>query len=389
MSKDIYVFFELLKAGLWRDQRPVSCLKFQVPSDIDWEREYQIAEEQAVVGIVAAGLEVVQNVQEFKEFKISQKAKYQFIGQTMLIEKRNKEMNAFVADLIEKLRNKNIYALLVKGQGIAQCYEKPLWRTCGDVDLLMSEDNYRKACEYLGKIADSTERETKKNKERKHQDYQISGWAVELHGTLHSHLSGRVDREIDKVQGKCFYGGSVRSGEFKSSKGSSVQVFLPGANEDVFFVFTHILQHLFLEGIGLRQICDWCRLLYIYRDSLNHKLLEQRLRKAGLMSEWKVFASFAVNWLGMPMEAMPLYYENDNENEKLKRKAERICRFVMEVGNFGHNREVKWNDSFNRRAMLIWHRITDTVKLLRVFPIDAPKFLLNYAWGGVRNLICG
>lgn len=387
MSKDIYVFFELLKAGLWRDQGAVSCLKFQVPSDIDWEREYQIAEEQTVVGIVAAGLEVVQNVQEFKDFKISQKAKYQFIGQTMLIEKRNKEMNAFVADLIEKLRNKNIYALLVKGQGIAQCYEKPLWRTCGDVDLLMSEDNYRKACEYLGKIADSTERETKKNKERKHQEYQISGWAVELHGTLHSHLSGRVDREIDKVQGKCFYGGSVRSGEFKSSKGSGVQVFLPGANEDVFFVFTHILQHLFLEGIGLRQICDWCRLLYIYRDSLNHKLLEQRLRKAGLMSEWKVFASFAVNWLGMPMEAMPLYYENDNENEKLKRKAERICRFVMEVGNFGHNREVKWNDSFNRRAMLIWHRITDTVKLLRVFPMDAPKFLLNYAWDGVGYVV--
>lgn len=222
MSKDIYVFFELLKAGLWRDQGTVSCLKFQVTSDIDWEREYQIAEEQAVVGIVAAGLEVVQNVQELKDFKIPQKAKYQFIGQTMLIEKRNKEMNAFVADLIEKQRNKNIYALLVKGQGIAQCYEKPLWRTCGDVDLLMSEDNYRKACEYLGKIADSTERETKKNKERKHQEYQISGWPVELHGTLHSHLSGRVDREIDNVQGKCFYGGSVRSGEFKSSKGSSV-----------------------------------------------------------------------------------------------------------------------------------------------------------------------
>jgi hypothetical protein len=38
MSKDIYVFFELLKAGLWRDQGAVSCLKFQVPSDIDWER---------------------------------------------------------------------------------------------------------------------------------------------------------------------------------------------------------------------------------------------------------------------------------------------------------------------------------------------------------------
>ena len=39
--------------------------------------------------------------------------------------------------------------------------------------------------------------------------------------------------------------------------------------------------------------------------------------------------------------------------------------------------------------MLIWHKITDTVKLLRVFPIDAPKFLLNYAWGGVGYVVRG
>ena len=88
----------------------------------------------------------------------------------------------------------------------------------------------------------------------------------------------------------------------------------------------------------------------------------------------------------MPMEAMPLYYENDNENEKLKRKAERICRFVMEVGNFGHNREVEWPNPFKRRVSLIWHKITDSVKLSFVFPLDALRFLLNYAADGVREL---
>lgn len=30
-------------------------------------------------------------------------------------------MNKFVGQLIEKLRKEDIYALLVKGQGIAQC----------------------------------------------------------------------------------------------------------------------------------------------------------------------------------------------------------------------------------------------------------------------------
>ena len=369
-------FFELLRAGLFPDKE---ARILEHGSSVDWHGIYCLAEEQAVMGLIAAGIENLPTSE-----RPAKEVALQFAGQTIQLEQRNKAMNAFVAKLIDKFRKEDVYTLLVKGQGIAQCYERPLWRACGDIDLLLSPEIFAKASSVLDNYSRETSRETSKDIERKHREYHIDGWTVELHGTMHTNLSRGIDRWIDKVQEDVFYGGNIRSwinGE--------TQVFLPRADEDVVFVFTHILQHLFLEGIGLRQICDWCRLMYIYRDSLNHKLLEQRLRKAGLMSEWKVFASFAVNWLGMPMEAMPLYYENDNENEKLKRKAERICRFVMEVGNFGHNREVKWNDSFNRRAMLIWHRITDTVKLLRVFPIDAPKFLVNYAWDGVGYVVRG
>ena len=30
---------------------------------------------------------------------------------------------------------------------------------------------------------------------------------------------------------------------------------------------------------------------------------------------------------------------------------------------------------------LIKHKITGAIRLSSVFPLDAPKFLLNYAWG--------
>ena len=46
----------------------------------------------------------------------------QWIGEVQMIEQRNKAMNAFVAEAIGALREQDIYALLVKGQGIAQCY---------------------------------------------------------------------------------------------------------------------------------------------------------------------------------------------------------------------------------------------------------------------------
>jgi hypothetical protein len=83
----------------------------------------------------------------------------QWIGEVQVIEQRNKEMNAFLASLSEKLKAEHIHALLVKGQGIAQCYEKPLWRACGDVDFLLDGENYEKGKKFLSYIAQEVHEE--------------------------------------------------------------------------------------------------------------------------------------------------------------------------------------------------------------------------------------
>jgi len=367
-SNNINAFFELVRAGLWEKDARLSQF-----GNIDFNEVYRLAEEQSVVGLVAAGLEHVD------DFKLPKEEVLQFVGQALQLEQQNQAMNVFIGKLIEKMHAKGIYAILVKGQGVAQCYERPLWRACGDIDLLLSPDNFEKASSVLDNYSRETSRETSKDIERKHREYHIDGWTVELHGTMHTNLSRGIDRWIDKVQEDMFYGGNVRSwinGE--------TQVFLPRADEDVVFVFTHILQHLFLEGIGLRQICDWCRLLYTFREKLNLRVLEDRISRMGLITEWKVFASLAVQYLGMPETAMPMFGSNAHE---FKLEAARLMDFVLKVGNFGHNREVEWSNGFKRRTSLIWHRITDTFKLSLVFPLDAPKFLLNYAVDGVRGLV--
>ena len=271
-------------------------------------------------------------------------------------------MNAFVASLIERLRAEDVYTILVKGQGIAQCYKRPLWRACGDVDLFLSEDNYNKALQILSPLATSIEEENEYNK---HLAMTIGGWPVELHGTLHSGLWRSIDHELDNVQYDVFYGGRVRSW-----MNGNTQVFLPAADEDVVFVFAHILQHFYKEGIGLRQICDWCRLLWTYKDSINRKLLKERIEKAGLMSEWKSFASLAVKYLGMPVEAMPFY----SPKAYWSRKAKRIKDIIIKSGNFGQNINynkhqeqplvIKKLKSFNRY-------FRDFISQFMIFPKDA------------------
>lgn len=346
-DKNIKVFFELLRAGLWEKEVRLTQYK-----DIDYAAIMQIAEEQSVMGLITAGLEKVTDV------KIPQEWTLQFIGSTLQIEQKNKAMNEFVAKLIELLRRNDVYTLLVKGQGIAQCYEKPLWRASGDVDLLLSDTNYEKAKQFLIPLASDVEKEYQL---MKHLGMTIDGFMVELHGTQRIRLTKRIDREIDRVQKECFYNGEVRSW-----MNGRTQVFIPGPNQDVIFVFTHILHHLFIEGIGLRQICDWCRLLWTYRDKINKKRLGKHLQNMGLMTEWKAFASLAVDYLGMPVEAMPMFGSSVQE---FNGRSERLMNFVLETGNFGHNR-IQRGES---KVKTLFRRTSDMFKMMRIFPIDAWK----------------
>lgn len=369
-DKNQQTFFELLRAGLWANTESTESWNHGVTEVIDWGKVYQLAVEQSVQGLVLQGIESVQGSGFWVQGSplVPKGLLLQWIGEVQIIVQQNKAMNGFVAKLVEKLREADVYAILVKGQGIAQCYERPLWRPSGDVDLLLSEDNYKKAKKVLMPLAIDVEQEYKLFK---HIGMTMKGgFVVELHGTLHSRLSKRVDRIIDDAQKALFYNGNVRSWQ-----NGNTQVFLPGIDEDVIFVFTHILHHFYIEGIGLRQICDWCRLLWTYRSELDKRLLESRIQKMGLMSEWKAFAALAVDWLNMPAETMPLY----SSDMKWSKKAEKIIAFIIETGNFGHNREAA-----SGKVGSAWNKAKDFMRHVRIFPWDSFNFFWHFLSNGIQ-----
>lgn len=329
MESTVKTFLSLVRAGLW--EKPLVLGSEQE----DWEKVYQLAEEQTVVGVVLAGI-------EHSTVKPSQEFLLQWIGEVQLLEQQNKAMNQFIAMLVEKMRNtEDIYTLLVKGQGLAQCYEKPLWRACGDIDFLLSDTNYKKAKAFLLPLSSSHNPEGKYSK---HFVMNIESWVVELHGTLRTGLSGRIDKQVDAVQKDIFYGGNVRS--WNNGK---TQIFLPSPENDVFLVFTHFLKHFYKEKMNLRQICDWCRLIWTYRSDLDLRLLESRLSKAGLMGEWKAFAALAVDYLGMPMEAIPFY------DSRFKVKGERILKHILKCQPYS-----KIRDTWAIAKIFPWHTVKFT-----------------------------
>lgn len=373
LHSNTVILLELIRGGLWGTEVSLSNCE-----DIDYSSVMQLAEEQSVVGLVTAGLERVEDV------KIPQQWSLQFIGSTLQLEQRNKSMNAFVALLISKMRAAGIYTLLVKGQAIAQCYEKPLWRACGDVDLFLSEENYAKAKELLVPLATSVEKEYEREK---HLGMSIDGWVVELHGRLYCGLSSSIERELDDIYVDTFNGGNVRSWN-----NNGVQVFQLGIENDVFYVFTHILQHFYKEGVGLRQICDWCRLMWTYRSEIDVEKLEGRLRRAGLMTAWKAFCALAVFYLGLPFTVDGLLLDGEKELERYRQKADRIMEFVLMSGNFGHNRDHSYFEKYPylvRKCVSFGRRVGDLARHARIFPLDSLRFFPRIMFNGMRSAIRG
>ena len=369
MDNNAKVFLALLSAGLW--EKEIRLLQY---GEIEYASILQLAEEQSVVGLVTAGLEHVVDV------KVSQEWLLQFIGETLQIEEQNKKFNIFIGSLIESMRKVDIYTLMVKGQGIAQCYERPLWRASGDVDFYLSNDNFEKAKMFFRPLVESFDPD---NEYTRHINMHYGEWVVEIHANQNCSLSGRINRVMDEIHKDLFYGGNVRSTWI-----GGTTVFLPSADNDILIVFTHFLNHFYKGGVGVRQICDWCRLIWKYRDSINLGLLERRLQKMGLVTEWKAFAVYAVDYLGMPSDAMPFY----DDSKKWHKKAIKINEFILEVGNFGHNRDSSYYAKYPfviRKTMSFGRRVSDLARHATIFPWDSLRFLVGITTTGLKSVAHG
>lgn len=103
----------------------------------------------------------------------------------------------------------------------------------------------------------------------------------------------------------------------------------------------------------------------------------------GLISEWLAFARYAVEWLGIPADAMPLYSKDD----KWGKKAYRINSFVMEVGNMGQNRNNLFYDKKSfvvRKVYSFCRRINDAFRHISIFPLDSFRFMPSILLNGIK-----
>ena len=327
---DTNLFFELLQVALGtRDGLS------RVPSAVEWDRMYALAEEQAIVGVLLGGLERLPE-EQWPPLDV----KLQWIGEVQMMEAEYRTHCERAKELTSLFRSVGFKSCVLKGVGTAQLYSFPERRQCGDIDLWV--DGRREDVVKWLKTQCEIEHHV-----WHHVDAKIfEDVAVEVHvhpGWMYHPLKNRrlqrwFEHELHGLNGMEIAG---------QARNEDLGFNVPSVRFDAVFSLVHSFHHLLEEGIGLRHIVDY----FFVLKSLQLTAFEDVMRVLRSIGLGK-FAG-AVMWVmkevcGMP-ESELLCVPNEKEGKFLLSE-------IMAGGNFGQTRtDGKVRNSFSRWMMMVKH----------------------------------
>ena len=158
----------------------------------------------------------------------------------------------------------------------------------------------------------------------KHYQVKMNGVYVEIH---------RAAETIVNKKQNDYYQNLAKTGLSRDLVPiivSETPVDTPADSFNAFYLFHHFVIHSIFGGIGLRQICDWVLFLHNRAGKLDTSVTETALAFFKLRDVWRLYASIAVDYLGLPAEEMP-FYEAGLEN-----RTSELLSLILEEGNFGY-----------------------------------------------------
>lgn len=311
--KEIDALFALVRSGLWEND--VDDLSPFPLSDAQWVAVLRMAQEQTVMGLACQGVCHLPD-----ELMPPQPTLVKWVAETDRIERCGRAMDKALDALLALFDGESVAPVLLKGQGVARFYERPLQRECGDIDLyLRGDEAFRRAADILSRQCPPAKAEG---------DgallYRWNGVNVELHRRLFD-ISNPFKRERI-VSLENFHGFT----SMPRVDGMSHRLDVPAPFLNLLLLNTHILKHALGWGIGLRQLCDMARACHCLHDSVDPLAMRNATRRLGIERWSRLLHSFLVERLALPAVELPF--------PDTASSARPLCRLVRRCGNFGVNR---------------------------------------------------
>lgn len=345
------LFFQLLQVAIGKRDK----LEYS-PTQNEWAQLFAMAKKQSLAGICFSGVEKLPKEQSPGEDLIMD-----WMGEKVKIERRNRKINQDVAEAVTWLNSKDFECCLLKGQGNALQYPHPSLRTPGDIDMWIRARKPLSKAQNVKKIIDFVKGRNPDAKACYHHidGTEINGTEIELHYRPHFMQNFVHNARLQK-----FFSENADE-QFKHYKViAGKKIAVPSSSFNIIFQISHIYQHLFNEGIGLRQILDYYYVLKSYAESNEKDYVDwsKTLINFGL----KGIAS-AIMWI--------LIQEFEMSNDcAIAPPDEKLGRFVLneilEGGNFGKYDERNARFGHSKVGKNV-QRLYKDVRLIHYFPSEA------------------
>lgn len=362
-------FLELLRAGLWGGCPDVTLFQ----GEVNWKAIFKISREQAVQVLVADGMEALPEHLAPKKETI-----YKVAIRRTTNSLAYKVQKSLINRITTLFNEEGIPSILLKGQGVAQNYQKPESRMCGDIDIYVGMDNFHKACEILRR--EGAEELIHQDEHEFHIAFDLDDKTIEVHKKsdvirgrkLNDSLQKWITNHLDA---------KLADGTLPKWNNDGTLINIPDPTYNAFYIIHHAVRHMLGEGIGLRHVCDWMIFLHTHQDQIDTEELKAKLAEYKMATAWGQFGALATKYLGFPEEHLLVLPINQNES-----KAELLLQHIFSTGNFGQYSKEK-RDSKSRYLKRKWHnfrfQMSRLFKLYRILP----DYTLNFGCGWFTNAI--
>ena len=239
MKKQLQIFFDFLRFCIGSADEIPSSLK-----KADWEELYAIAKKQCLVGVLFDGI----RKQPAEHVGMKKELLFHWMAESQMLEKANVRLNDAAIQVSEWFRKKGFRTCILKGQGNALMYPNPYSRTPGDIDIWV-EGGDKRVISFVRSISPH------EKACYHHIEFpSYKGVEVEVHYRPSFLLCFWHNRKLQK------YYERVKDEQFshRVMLGKQGEIAIPTAEFNLIFQLTHIYAHLMNEGIGLRQLLDYC-----------------------------------------------------------------------------------------------------------------------------------
>ena len=324
MSEAQKQLLEVLRAALWGIKPNADLFK-----DVDWDAFVKLAKIQTVTGLMLDGISLLP-----KNCMPDEDTIMELVGRTNKIEQHNQLQCETIVKIKQVLESAHIPCVFMKGQTVALRYPNPQHRQPGDIDFVVKKADFKKT---LGTLATIGKVDRKLVHEH-HGMAWVNGITVEPHYKVHNYQRPSTDRAMKEM----FDGVFPSKLAYIDMTGCKVPIF-PPTFESVFLI-SHMVNHIYEEGLGLRQVIDYATFLNKCASSIDWQNHDFYLHKMRMERAFRIFSCICVIYLGL---SLPENIEPFSKKEK--QWAAKMMADIMNVGNFGRGAYVfhhnGWQDA--------------------------------------------